>query len=129
METFGVDKKSIIKALGKPVNAVSEKMPNEHNQSVMDIIDTLEYDGLDIELYTATQSKRIWVTRLVCTSDRYALNGVKVGDPVSKVLKALGEPSERTADKVVYANNYIDLTLTFGKNGIINKVDCTLWLD
>ena len=129
LESFGTDRESVVKALGTPMKDTVEKHENRHEEGVEDTIETLEYEGLSLTLGTMSSEKRRWALALFCSSDRYALRNVRVGDPVDKVLKALGDPAERTAEKVAYGTDYTSLTLTVDAEGTIREIEALLWLD
>ncbi|MDO4786126.1 MAG: hypothetical protein Q4A13_04210 [Fretibacterium sp.] len=129
LESFGTDRESVVKALGTPMKDTVEKHENRHEAGVEDTIETLEYEGLSLTLGTMSSEKRRWALALFCSSDRYALRNVRVGDPVDKVLKALGDPAERTAEKVAYGTDYTSLTLTVDAEGTIKEIEALLWLD
>lgn len=129
LESFGTDRESVVKALGTPMKDTVEKHENRHEEGVEDTIETLEYEGLSLTLGTMSSEKRRWALALFCSSDHYALRNVRVGDPVDKVLKALGDPAERTAEKVAYGTDYTSLTLTVDAEGTIKEIEALLWLD
>ncbi len=129
LESFGQDRESVVKALGNPVKSTSEKHPNRHEEGVEDTLETLEYEGLALTLATTGSHQKHWALVLICDSDRYALRGVRVGDPVGKVLEALGDPDEKTPEKVVYETDFTGLSLEIGPRETIEKIEAHLWLD
>lgn len=129
LTSFGKDAESVIQALGSPVKAESEKEPNRHEEGVEDTLEALEYEGLSLTLATTGKEKRHWVLALTCSSDRYALRGVRVGDALDKVLEALGEPAEKTPKKAVYETDFASLILELDPQETIKKIEALLFLD
>ena len=129
LESFGRDKESVVKALGEPAKYSLEKEPNRHEEGVEDTLETLEYDGLQLLLATVSSEKNHFTLSLTCTSERFALRKIRVGEPLNKVLKALGKPDKKTATEASYETDFITLTFELDKKGKIKKIDATLWLD
>ena len=129
LESFGSDRESVVKALGSPSKEAVEKQENRHEEGIEDTFETLEYEGLSLTLGTMSSEKKHWALSLTCTSDRYPLRGLRVGDSIDKVLGALGEPDEKTAEKISYTTDFRGLTLEVDEKGNIQKIESLLWLD
>ena len=66
---------------------------------------------------------------MTCSSNRYALRGVRVGDALDKVLEALGDPTEKTPKNAVYETDFVSLILELDPQETIKKIEAHFFLD
>ena len=93
------------------------------------------YDGLEIDFYHVVflgidigeVSEKIWIERLVCSSDRYPLQNVRIGDPVEKAARELGDPQRQTEREIGYSpllpSGYLYAAFRFDETGRIEGID------
>ena len=129
LASFGEDSESVIQALGRPVKIKMEKELNHQGEGVEDVFEGLKYEGLSLMLATTGKAKRHWVLDLTCSSDCYALRGVRVGDALDKVLEALGDPAEKTPKNAVYETDFVSLILELDPQETIKKIEAHFFLD
>jgi hypothetical protein len=90
--TYGKNRAAIIRKLGPPLQAKTEKLNNLHVPGQVDEIHHLFYDGAYVRIYRVGEvPEREFLTDVTVTNSRYKMaDGVRVGDAKERVIKLLG---------------------------------------
>ncbi|QIR37523.1 hypothetical protein HCG51_12940 [Tolypothrix sp. PCC 7910] len=112
------------KILGKPVTVENSDSP------AIGRIRTLKYPGITVDLDEGSTPGKFSVYQIKVTSNKYAtIDGVKVGDGQSKVMRTYGKAEIYKEDNLSRVNYGIDnpspagLNFTF-KNGKVVEILC-----
>jgi hypothetical protein len=113
----------VIEKLGKPKWVTMKKVDNKHDPSAEDIIRTLKYPGLVIDLYQAPKYKKEFITRLTLTKrpKQFKLP-VTLGASRDFALSRLGEPSQDQGDAITYLGDSTEPTIQF-KDSRVSRIE------
>lgn len=79
--------------LGNPINETITYKANQYDNTVMDEIYVLEFDGMILKLYYAVSSNKIIFEEMTILSSNYSVYlDLNVGQDLSFIVKKLGEP-------------------------------------
>lgn len=117
-----------IRSLGKVSRESSEVASNPHTDGSV-TYRTFQLDGLEIQqrsLGTPIQHQLISIT---VNSPRWSVkDGLVVGAPVKRVLKVLGEPTERKVDRLTYLGESERIVFKT-KNGRVAQIRFVYYAD
>ena len=130
ISSFGDSQREIQAKLGNPVKVESKKVQNEHDPAVTDTIVILKYDGIDFGLFVSGYSDGpVRVISMNCTSKKYKLKHLNIGDGMEKIRNQLGEPNERESDYIQYDSDFAILMIYHDKKNIVTRVEGSIFLD
>jgi hypothetical protein len=121
----------IKQALGQPQKSNIRKVENRHYPQI-DEIHELYYQGLYMQIYKVSATRKEFITNISISSDRYKLKwGLNVGSQKSAVKRVLGSPDKNEKNLFEYCD---DITLVscvsfHFSNEIVRKVDWDFYSD
>lgn len=118
--------------LGTPLSIIEQPVENIHDPDRTDTMYELRYQGLQVCVYTVTESSKEIVTDLTITSSRYPLIwGLAVGSPVGDVRAILGEPVDESRGILTYETGDAAPSSVnfFHRNGFVYKIGWVFYID
>lgn len=86
--------------LGSPERSRADTVANQYVLGQVDTVRTLEYPGVEAQIYDAADEGKTFLVRLSLLSSHYATpEGIRVGDSESRVIDVLGAPTRRSSSR------------------------------
>ncbi|BAY24440.1 hypothetical protein NIES2100_42350 [Calothrix sp. NIES-2100] len=106
----------VINILGNPVNVENQFMP------AIGKVRTLKYAGITVDLAENAQGNNFTVYQIKATAAQYAtLDGVKVGDILSTVMKTYGNTDVNKEENLTRLNYSIETPSPAGLNFMVDN--------
>lgn len=123
-----VSYRELIDRLGDPRSVSSEPIANTYDPKVVDTLRTMAWSGVEAMVYDVAAEPRSFLIRFSVLSAEYATpEGLRVGDPESRVLDTIGEPTEQNHRSGEWVYQESDATPTAMilsiKRGSIQRID------
>ncbi len=140
----------IVKKFGEPMktNSVLRDHPDPSPDGPLQYEELVwYYDGLVIQMKSPIISSKsqaaheVWIERVVISSSIYALaNGLRIGQPISKFVDTLGDPTRRSSFGIEYdidnevevRPNFVEVTpyqiaIKVDRDDNVREVEWTWW--
>lgn len=111
-------REGIVRRLGPPERSHRKTVQNRHAEDRQDTVYRLVYPGLKVWLYHAAYNDRQFLTRVELGPDGPAPAGpLRLGQSPARVRWLLGEPLERSGDRLSYGRppNWVHLDFRRGR--------------
>lgn len=128
---FGNTKDEIISKIGKPKSLNKQEQQNKYDESAIDIIYTLKYDGLEISILRVAYDGREFITNFLFSSHNIVKNDKFLNAPISNVYKELGIPHKDMHSSVYYKlteSKYYGISF-YQNNNVVNKIELKSYPD
>jgi hypothetical protein len=103
-----VSYEDLVERLGRPQRVSSRPVSNAYQPDQTDTLRTLTYRGIEALVYDVSRSPKTFLIRFSLMNDRYASpEGLRVGDPRSRVLDVIGPPTRRNPgqNELIYSED------------------------
>lgn len=91
---------AVRKRLGSPERSQADTVANQYVLGQVDTVRTLEYPGIEAQIYDVTDEGKTFLVRLSLLSPHYATpEGLRVGDSESRIREVLGTPTRRNSSR------------------------------
>lgn len=145
LTSYGSSPTELEKALGKPQSVNTLERGNPIDETIRCYAHTISYDGFKISIFQVEAcsahthhapgdcEEKYWVEDFECTSSKYIFNGIKVGDPIQKVIDILGRPTSKSGNSWRFEADDTELgearcVLEVDKGGKILKITAQYWV-
>lgn len=122
---------SLERKFGAPDSVVASTEPNRHVRGRVDSLFVVHYSGLTASLRKPGGGEDM-VDHVTVTESRFlAYPAIGVGVPEDRVIAALGEPTRRTRQSLVYdCGEHIEEPVTFHlADGVVRRIEIAYYLD
>jgi len=129
--TLGNTREEIIANLGQPKKETIANIKNRHTPSQTDKTDTLEYDGLTVEIYQVTAGNQQLLDSVTITNAQYPVKyALDIGTTGTHVTEVLGPPDERNGNVSIYQDEQglNRVLFTIGENRV-NRIEWDYYVD
>lgn len=123
-----VSYRELIDRLGAPSNTSSEPVANTYDPKVVDTLRTMAWPGVEALVYDVSTEPRSFLIRFSVLSPQYETpEGLRVGDSSTRILKMIGEPTNRNESEGEWVYQESDATPTAMilsvERGSIQRID------
>lgn len=122
---------SLERKFGAPDSVAATTEPNRHVHDRVDSLFVVHYSGLTSSLRKPGGGEDM-VDHVTVTESRFlAYPTIGVGAPEERVIAALGEPTRRTSDSLVYdCGVHVEEPVTFHLvDGLVRRIEIAYYLD
>jgi len=119
-----------LRRIGRVQREVVSSVPNPHDNSQVDEIRTIFFDGLVVEAYFPNKNHdRFLLREVTVTKQRWRVReGLSVGVQAALITEALGAPTETTQNSYKYCGE-TECVIFQLRRGVISKITFQYYVD